>query len=333
MESALTISAPVVSASRSASADLPLAVGPAISQMRGSMQLALTLVSPDAGAPSAALGRITQALAGARARVKEPRPLGPGALDLAVEADDAAAVRLAAEQAVAGEPIDVCVQPWSRRRKRLLVADMDSTIINVECLDELADFAGVKAKVAAITERAMRGELEFEGALRERVAMLEGLPMSALQQAYDERVQLNPGARTLVRTMSANGARCVLVSGGFTYFTGRVAKAAGFHADRANTLGEGAGALTGRVGEPILGREAKLAALREEVAALEIDEAGALALGDGANDLAMIRAAGLGVAYRAKPIVAAQAHAKVDHADLSAVLYFQGYTAEAFVTD
>lgn len=250
-----------------------------------------------------------------------------------MEAADPAAVRAAAETALAGRPVDVCVQPWNGRRKRLLVADMDSTIIGCECIDELADFAGVKAQVSEITERAMRGELDFEAALRERVGMLKGLPLGDLQRAYDERVRLNPGARTLVRTMAAHGARCVLVSGGFTFFTGRVAQAAGFHADRANRLGEGEGVLTGTVHDPILGREAKLAALREEAAGLGADLSEALAIGDGANDLAMIEAAGLGVAYRAKPIVAAQADAKVDHADLTALLYFQGYAAEAFVTD
>lgn len=272
-----------------------------------------------------------QALAVAKARVKEPRPLGPGAVDLLVEADDAPAVRTAAEAALEG-PVDVCVQRWDGRRKRLLVADMDSTIIGCECLDELADFAGVKAQVSAITERAMRGDLAFEGALRERVAMLKGLPLTALQQAYDERVRLNPGAQILVRTMAAGGARCVLVSGGFTFFTSRVAKAAGFHADRANTLGEGEDGLTGLVREPILGREAKLAALQNEAAALNLPLEATLAIGDGANDLAMIQAAGLGVAYRAKPIVASQADAKVDHADLTALLYFQGYRASEFVS-
>ncbi|HQP20561.1 MAG TPA: phosphoserine phosphatase SerB, partial [Phenylobacterium sp.] len=201
------------------------------------------------------------------------------------------------------------------------------------CLDELADFAGKKAEVSAITERAMRGELEFEGALRERVAMLKGLPVADLQLAYDQRVRLNPGARTFVRTMAAHGARCWLVSGGFTFFTSRVAAAAGFHADRANTLGEAAGALDGTVGEPILGREAKLAALKEQAVAGGLDLTETLAIGDGANDLAMIGAAGLGVAYRAKPIVAEQADAKVDHADLTALLYFQGYAAADFVTD
>jgi phosphoserine phosphatase len=258
--------------------------------------------------------------------------LGDGACDLPLLADRAEAEAVLATE-LDGLPVDVCVQPAAGRRKRLLVADMDSTIINVECLDELADFAGLKAEISAITERAMRGELAFEGALRERVGMLKGLATTALQQTYDERVRLNPGARTLVRTMAAHGARCVLVSGGFTFFTSRVAEAAGFHANRANTLKDDGAHLTGLVGEPILGREAKLAALTEEASSHGIPLAQTLAIGDGANDLAMIQASGLGVAYRAKPIVAAQAHAKVDHADLTAVLYFQGFRAEEFVTD
>lgn len=258
--------------------------------------------------------------------------MGEGAFDLPLLADLGAA-RAAVAEAVGEAPVDVCVQPAAGRRKRLLVADMDSTIINVECLDELADFAGLKAEISAITERAMRGELAFEGALRERVGMLKGLPTAALQQAYDERVRLNPGARTLVRTMAAHGARCALVSGGFTFFTSRVAEAAGFQLNRANTLIEADGALTGEVGEPILGKAAKLSALEEEAADLGVPLAATLAVGDGANDLAMIQAAGLGVAYRAKPIVAAQAHAKVDHADLTALLHFQGYAADEFVTD
>jgi phosphoserine phosphatase len=297
------------------------------------MQIALTLVSPEVKAPEAALAGLAQALGAAQARIKEPRALGPGALDVLVEAADLAPVRKLAREALAGQPIDVCAQPWAGRRKRLLVADMDSTIISCECLDELADFAGVKAEVSEITERAMRGEIAFEGALRERVAMLKGLGLSALEQAYAERVRLNPGARTLVRTMAERGARCVLVSGGFTFFTSRVAEAAGFHANRANTLIEVGDALAGTVGEPILGREAKLAALQEEAAALGALAADALAIGDGANDLAMIEAAGLGVAYRAKPVVAAEADCAVDHCDLTAVLYFQGYRFEEFVED
>ena len=290
-------------------------------------------MSPARGAAQGALAGLAQALAGARARVKEPRPLGPLAIDVAVEAEDETAVREAAEGALAGRPIDVCVQPWNGRRKRLLVADMDSTIINVECLDELADFAGLKPHIAAITERAMRGELEFETALRERVALLRGLPVSALQRTFDERVRLNPGARTLVRTMAAGGARCVLVSGGFSFFTGRVAAAAGFHAERANVLIEESGTLAGLVAEPILGREAKLQTLLQEAEALDLALSEILAVGDGANDLAMIEVAGLGVAYRAKPIVAAQANARVDHADLTALLHFQGYRDSEFVTD
>jgi phosphoserine phosphatase len=242
------------------------------------------------------------------------------------------ALREAIERTLDGLPVDVAVQRSEGRKKRLFLADMDSTIIGCECLDELADFAGVKAEVAAITERAMRGEIDFDGALNARVAMLQGLPVAALQQCYDDRVRLNPGARTLVQTLRAQGVRCVLVSGGFTFFTERVAAAAGFHHQRANTLVERAGALTGQVQAPILGREAKLAALREESQALDISLAASCAVGDGANDLAMIEAAGLGVAYRAKPVVAAQADARIDHADLTALLYFQGYSMEMFVS-
>jgi phosphoserine phosphatase len=281
--------------------------------------LAITLVGPDAENIARALG------------LGDPVQLGPDAFDLIApgEVED---LRTRVGALVAGKPVDFAVQPVENRRKRLLIADMDSTIINVECLDELADFAGVKAQVSEITERAMRGELAFEGALRERVGMLTGLSVDALQSCYDDRVRLNPGAKTLVQTMAAHGARCALVSGGFTFFTSRVAEAAGFHLNRANTLIEEGGKLTGHVGDPILGKEAKLAALREETSALGLTPADALAVGDGANDLAMIEVAGLGVAYRAKPIVAAQAHAKVDHADLTALLYFQGYKASEFVS-
>ena len=272
------------------------------------------------------------ALAATGAGVKAPKPLGEGALELHLIADLAEA-RRAVGEAVGDAPVDTCVQAAAGRKKRLLIADMDSTIINVECIDELADFAGVKARVSEITERAMRGELDFEAALRERVAMLKGLPLADLQRAYDERVRLNPGARTLVRTMTAHGAKAFLVSGGFTFFTSRVAAAAGFDANRANTLIEDGDVLAGTVGAPILGREAKLAALKEEAANLGAPLSATLAVGDGANDLAMIEASGLGVAYRAKPVVAAQAHAKVDHADLTALLYFQGYRADEFVVD
>jgi len=296
------------------------------------MDLVLTLVAPpNAGAFSVNLREV---FASVGARGKESRKLDAGdaaATDVILEADDLAAVRAALAAPMAGQELDWCLQPLEGRRKRLLVADMDSTIINVECLDEIADFAGLKAEISAITERAMRGELPFESALSERVAMLQGLPVTALQQAYDQRVRLNPGARTLVRTMAANGARCVLVSGGFTFFTSRVAQAAGFQAHHANTLGQADGALTGQVGEPILGRAAKLATLREEAALKSVPLSATLAVGDGANDLAMIEAAGLGVAYHAKPAVAAAAAARIDHGDLTALLYAQGYTREEFV--
>ena len=236
-----------------------------ISQMRAAMLIAVTLVSPDVAASEDGARRIDAAMAKLGAPVKRTTALGPGAIDLIVEADTPPDIHLAVRSALGEAPVDLCVQPWEGRRKRLLVADMDSTIIGCECLDELADFAGVKAEVSAITERAMRGEIGFEGALRERVAMLKGLPLTALERCYAERVRLNPGARTLVKTMAAHGARCMLVSGGFSFFAARVAEAAGFHAERANTLlDDGAGALSGQVGEPILGREAKLAALRRK---------------------------------------------------------------------
>ena len=239
-------------------------------------------------------------------------------------------LRQEAAAAVAELPVDWALVPAEGRRKKLLVADMDSTIINVECLDELADFAGIKAEIAAITERAMRGEIEFEPALVERVSKLKGLALDALRRTYDERVRLNPGAASLVRTMAAHGARCVLVSGGFTYFTSRVAEAAGFHAHHANVLMDDGRALTGEVRQPILGRMAKLEALAGEAAALGISAADALAIGDGANDLDMIKAAGLGVAYRAKPLVAAEADAKIDYMSLEAALFFQGYRRSEF---
>jgi phosphoserine phosphatase len=296
------------------------------------MLYAVTLVAPPDAVfvPETVVGH---ALAAAGAQVVGRHVLGDRAVDLAVEAGEGALAQLRqlVEEAVRHFPLDSCVQPWAGRKKRLLVADMDSTIIGCECLDELADFAGVKDKVAVITERAMRGELEFEAALRERVAMITGLPLSVLERCYAERVRLNPGARTLVRTMAADGARCVLVSGGFTFFAAKVVEAAGFHEARANWLKVEDGALSGEVGEPILGREAKLQALREDSAALGLDLSQTLALGDGANDLAMIEAAGLGVAYRAKPLVAAQADARVDRCDLTAVLYFQGYREDEFV--
>ena len=221
--------------------------------------------------------------------------------------------------------VDINLIAIANRRKRLLVADMDSTIISCECLDELADMAGLKPQVAAITERAMRGEIEFAPALRERVALLKGLPLSALARVYDERVRLNPGAKALLATMRAHGAKTLLVSGGFTFFTKQVASAVGFDSQQANTLLDDGATLLGTVGEPILGREAKLEALERATRSAGLDFADTLAVGDGANDLAMIKRAGLGVAYHAKPVVAEAASARIDHGDLTALLYLQGY--------
>lgn len=264
------------------------------------------------------------------------RDLCPGGEDFAHEAKIAVSGAGAAralqgriEAALAGRA-DVAVVALAGRRKRLLVCDMDSTIIGQECLDELADFAGLKAEIAAITERAMRGELDFEAALTTRVAMLEGLGLEALERCYAERISLSPGARELVATMAAHGAQTLLVSGGFTFFTARVAAAAGFGGHRANKLLDDGRALTGKVAEPILGREAKLSALDESASARSLSRADAMAIGDGANDLAMIEAAGLGLAWRAKPVVAARADARIDVSDLRAALYFQGYSRAEF---
>ncbi|MEM7768121.1 MAG: phosphoserine phosphatase SerB [Pseudomonadota bacterium] len=232
----------------------------------------------------------------------------------------------------AGTGADMALVPAANRRKRLLICDMDSTIIAQECLDELADFAGLKAQVSAITERAMRGELDFEAALTTRVAMLEGLSLDALDACYTARIRLNPGAATLVATMKAKGAHTWLVSGGFTFFTERVASTAGFETHRGNTLLDDGERLTGAVGQPILGREAKLDALKSATGEAGLIPADALALGDGANDLAMICAAGLGIAYRAKPIVAADADAAINVCSLTAALFYQGIPAEEFVT-
>ncbi len=224
---------------------------------------------------------------------------------------------------------DFCLQKSTGRRKQLLICDMDSTLIGQECIDELADFAGVKERVSAITERAMRGEIGFEGALRERVGLLEGLPLSVLEQCFDERIHLNHGADILARTMRAHGAKTVIVSGGFTFFSERVSKAAGFEHHHANILLDDGQNLSGLVQEPILGRVAKKTALDDHSADLGGPET-AIAIGDGANDLAMIQAAGLGIAYYAKPAVAAAAHCAINHTDLTTALYFQGFKDEEF---
>ncbi len=231
---------------------------------------------------------------------------------------------------MAGRPVDAAVQPAANRRKRLLLADMDSTMIGQECIDELADYAGLKDRVAAITERAMRGEIDFEPALRERVALLKGLPESVVGETIARRITLTPGGRTLVATMRAHGAHTCLVSGGFTLFTGRIARTIGFDENRANVLVVENGLFAGRVAEPILGSGAKLAALNELAARLSLSPADSIAAGDGANDIPMLQAAGLGVAFRGKPAVAAAAAARVDHGDLTALLFLQGYRRQEF---
>ena len=216
------------------------------------------------------------------------------------------------------------------RRKGLLVADMDSTIVTGETLDELAAIAGVGEQVAAITRRSMNGEIDFAAALHERVALLRGLELAALERTW-AGVRLTPGALVLVATMRAHNATAALVSGGFSFFTGRVAALCGFDVHRANTLVDDGAALTGAVGEPVLDRDAKLAVLQELAAARGLKLGATLAVGDGANDLAMVAAAGMGVAFHAKPVVAAAARFRVDHADLRALLFAQGYPASAFV--
>jgi phosphoserine phosphatase len=231
---------------------------------------------------------------------------------------------------VADLPVDIVVQPVASRRKKLLVADMDSTVIGQECIDELADFAGLKGKVALITERAMRGEIEFEPALRERVALLKGLPASVVDRVLAERITLDPGAKLLVATMRANGARAILVSGGFTSFVDRIRTMVGFDESYANRLIETDGNLAGEVEEPILGRAAKLATLEDAIIRLDLDASETLAVGDGANDLAMLGRAGLGIAYHAKPKVAEAADARIDHNDLTALLFAQGYRRSEF---
>jgi len=226
--------------------------------------------------------------------------------------------------------VDMVVQRAEGRKKRLLIADMDSTMIRQECIDELADEAGVGARVADITARAMNGELDFEGALRERVGLLKGLPEGVIAQVLRDRITLMPGGKALLATMKANGAYAALVSGGFTAFTGAVAATLGFDENRANTLHVEGGRLAGTVAEPILGKEAKLQALNEITARLGASPAEALAVGDGANDLPMLLAAGTGVALHAKPRVQAQCEVRVNHGDLTALLYLQGYARPDF---
>lgn len=228
---------------------------------------------------------------------------------------------------------DIAILAANDLKKKLLIADMDSTIIEQECLDELAAYAGVQKQVAAITKKAMQGVLNFEEALKERVAMLKGVPLTALEECWRDKITISKGARTLVNTMRKNGARCVLVSGGFTFFTSRVAGSLGFDAHYGNRLVDDGERLTGEVRNPILGKDSKLQTLLSEVEQAKITVNDAVAIGDGANDLAMIEAAGLGIAVHAKPIVVKNSDAQISNTDLASVLYFQGYLETEFVSD
>ncbi|MGO7899066.1 phosphoserine phosphatase SerB [Rhizobium ruizarguesonis] len=233
---------------------------------------------------------------------------------------------------ISSAPIDLVIQEQETRRKKLLIADMDSTMIGQECIDELAAEVGLKEKVATITARAMNGEIAFEPALRERVALLKGLPISVVDEVIAKRITLTPGGPELLATMKSKGHYTALVSGGFTVFTRRIAATLGFDENRANTLLEDGGILSGFVAEPILGKQAKVDALNEISARLGISPEEAIAVGDGANDLGMLHLAGAGVALHAKPAVAAEAQMRINHGDLTALLYIQGYRKTDFVS-
>lgn len=241
-------------------------------------------------------------------------------------------LRSTLQQLCSNLQVDHIVQPSEGREKKLLISDMDSTMIEQECIDELADRVGLKAHVSAITERAMRGELDFPAALRERVGLLKGLDERELQHVFEQHITLMPGAKELVLTMTARGAHCVLVSGGFTFFTSRVARALGFHADEANILEVEAGKLSGTVREPILDKDSKREALHRIAQQKGLPLSATLAIGDGANDLPMIKDAGLGIAYHAKPVVVQQAQAAIHYNDLTAALFAQGIPRKEWVS-
>jgi phosphoserine phosphatase len=287
-----------------------------------------TLIGPPDALTPATLALVRAALPG----TSEPKRLGPDAADFFFSSSaDVDQRGLAEHLRSLTDGVDVVVQPAANRRKKLFLGDMDSTMIEQECIDELAAFAGIKSQVAAITGRAMRGEIAFEPALRERVALLKGLPVKVIDEVIDKHITLTPGARTLVATMRKNGALTCMVSGGFMLFTTRIAKMIGFDDTRANLLMLDGVLLSGKVQEPIFGRETKRATLLEWRTRLKLSKEDTLVAGDGANDLDMIAEAGLGVAYHAKPAVAAAAAARIDHGDLTALLYVQGYKRDEFV--
>jgi phosphoserine phosphatase len=292
----------------------------------------LTLIAPPGHLPASLVARVRASLLDLGGR--------PGTPDWLAEAEAAdlpfydlapAQADAIARRALEGAPVDCIAQEAEGRRKKLLVADMDSTIVTAETLDELAAHAGVQDQIAAITQRSMNGEIDFATSLRERVAMIKGLALAALEDTW-AKIELMPGAEVLVRTMAAHGAHCAIASGGFTWFTSRVADKVGFHSHHANILLDDGARLTGRVAEPVFDRDAKLTILKRLAAELGLPLSATAAVGDGANDLAMLGAAGLGVAFRAKPVVAASARARVDHADLRALLYAQGFRAADFTT-
>lgn len=290
------------------------------------MQNVLTLISNPANpaVDDALVAEAVARLTSAGGAVQSQSWLNPGvAVDIMFEGE-------AKDADFSDLNVDWAVQPVAGRRKKLLLADMDSTIITVECIDEIADFAGFKDQVATITEAAMRGELDFGGALTSRVAMLKDLSEATLQTVFDERVCLMSGARTLIQTMNASGAKTVLVSGGFTFFTSRIAEQTGFHVNRANVLGVAEGRLTGEVVLPIVDSATKLSTLREVADELGLSLNETIAVGDGANDIPMIEAAGMGVAYHAKPKAAEAADVAIRHGDLTALLYLQGFRIDEF---
>jgi phosphoserine phosphatase len=295
------------------------------------MDHVLTLIAADGELDDRAITRLRSALVDLGADTLSPQWLAKArAVDLpfALLAPDQA--EAAARHLLIGQPIDVVAQPVRQRRKMLLLADMDSTMVIGETLDELADFAGLKSEIAAVTMRAMNGEIDFAEAFRKRVSRLSGLSASCLEESF-RRVRLMPGGTTLVSTMKAAGAFTVLVSGGFRFFTQRVGALCGFDRDHGNDFEIENGSLTGRVIEPILDRRAKGRHLAAVAAERRLSLSLCLAVGDGANDLDMIETAGLGIAFHAKPAVAAQARARIDHADLTALLFAQGYREDEFI--